>query len=402
MNENVFGNSGKFAATSGTRSAEWFFLRAKLAVAVAVIKTTPSGMSVREHCEALALRLKNQDESWKGKALELEKEVLRLQQELLLTKMTTASKSSREAAESDDTVQNFSQDLFGPGNEACNNDLQPNCDEDSQTPIHPEAEVQEPDPAPSTDFTQLQPCYGHASDPHGKMVFPHLEFLLALCGLRRVGGRAVSLEAVCFSPEGELILVDTVCQLFDSIVMACKAPPAVGPGDLILQACQVAAQVMDLFCARKRPSVKFVIHMEESLRELTAVLLNCPQPSGLQVAETLRACLTAVGGSRMSTCFLIRHILSLINTLADLFVQLCQGEVSAGLSRFPVDQYENSCHLFMILEELLQKSEVRGREVIGAEKDIFLKHLEQNLCLLSEEFPLFAIYMWKIGSLLNS
>ncbi|KAI3364631.1 hypothetical protein L3Q82_011415, partial [Scortum barcoo] len=33
-----------------------------------------------------------------------------------------------------------------------------------------------------------------------------------------------------------------------------------------------------------------------------------------------------------------------------------QGQEDSGLDKFPMDQYQNSCRLFWILEELLQKS----------------------------------------------
>ncbi|KAM7368272.1 hypothetical protein PAMP_014511 [Pampus punctatissimus] len=37
------------------------------------------------------------------------------------------------------------------------------------------------------------------------------------------------------------------------------------------------------------------------------------------------------------------------------------GQESSGLDKFPVDQYQNSCYLFWIVEELLQKSNVPCR-----------------------------------------
>jgi len=80
-----------------------------------------------------------------------------------------------------------------------------------------------------------------------------------------------------------------------------------------------------------------------------------------------------------------------------------QVQVSSGLDGFPVDRYQNSCHLFFIVEKLLQKSEVaRCRLEAGSELMALLSHLEQCVCLLSEEFPLFSIYMWRIGGLFTA
>lgn len=79
-----------------------------------------------------------------------------------------------------------------------------------------------------------------------------------------------------------------------------------------------------------------------------------------------------------------------------------QGQEGSGLGKFPVDQYHNSCHLFWVLEELLQKSEVPCRVEAGSDRTGFLGHLEQRVFLLSDEFPLFSIYMWRIGGLLTN
>lgn len=73
---------------SGTSQAEWFLVKAKVALAAAVIRTRPSGLSGREYAEALACKLKSRDEGWRRKAQELQQEVLRLRQEVLMSRAT--------------------------------------------------------------------------------------------------------------------------------------------------------------------------------------------------------------------------------------------------------------------------------------------------------------------------
>lgn len=63
-----------------------------------MIKTRPAGMSGRAHAEALASELRSRDESWKEKAQELQQEVLRLRQEMLIAKVTPGTKSATETA----------------------------------------------------------------------------------------------------------------------------------------------------------------------------------------------------------------------------------------------------------------------------------------------------------------
>lgn len=61
-------------------------------------KVRPSGVSAREYAEALASRLKSLDEGWKEEARELQREVLRLRQELLMSRAAAKVASSSEAA----------------------------------------------------------------------------------------------------------------------------------------------------------------------------------------------------------------------------------------------------------------------------------------------------------------
>uniref|UniRef100_UPI0037E81578 meiosis-specific protein MEI4 n=1 Tax=Semicossyphus pulcher TaxID=241346 RepID=UPI0037E81578 len=370
--------------------AAWFLLRARLALATAIIKNRPPGKSGREHAEALGCELRSRDESWKKKAQELQQEMLRLRQESLITRVTSNTKSSTEAAGQDS--MDVSQDLFGPGSVACSSDLQPGCD--SETP-----ELNPRDPQSALTSPQPPVPSGHQL----RSVLPHVHFLQSLCALHRVEGNSRGLESLWFCSDGDAgsVLVDSVCQLLDSVLASCRDPPPLGPADLVLQGCQVAARAMDLLCSRRLPSVEFMRRVEESLRELTGMLLHSNQLS--RAAEKLTEYLIVLGSSSMSKSFLIRHILSEISALADQLWQAFQEEEgSSGLEQFPVDEYQNSCFLFWILEELLQKSKVPCRVEVGSDQSGFLSHLEQRVFLLSNEFPLFCIYMWRIGGLLTS
>ncbi|XP_008284578.1 meiosis-specific protein MEI4 [Stegastes partitus] len=380
-------------SVSGASQAEWFFMKAKVALAVAVIKNKPPGMSGRAYAEALACKLKSQDESWKEKAQGLQQEVLRLRQEMLIARATSNTKSSTEAGDDDNKMDDTSQDLFGPESQVWS------VEPDSETP-----ELLLQPPEPTIPLPRPLPPSSLHGNPREDALSPPVQFLQSLCALHRVEDDNRGLEALWFIPGDDAgsVLADTVCQLLDSVVTAFKDPPAPGPRDLVLQACQAAARAMDLFCSQRLPSVEFMRRVEEPLRELTRMLLHGSQPSRLQAAEKLMECLIALGSSSMSKSFLIRHILSEISTLADQLWQAFQAQDGSGLNKFPVDQYQNSCHLFSILEALLQKSKVSCRLEVGSEQMAFLSHLEQRAFLLSDEFPLFSIRMWRIGGLLKS
>lgn len=63
-----------------------------------LVKIRPSGVSSRDYAEALASRLKRLDEGWKKEAQELQREVLRLRQELLMSRAAARVAGSSEAA----------------------------------------------------------------------------------------------------------------------------------------------------------------------------------------------------------------------------------------------------------------------------------------------------------------
>lgn len=74
-------------------AVSWYMRVSKLAVAVAVIKISPSG-GARQFAESLADRLRLQDEGWRSKARSLHEELLRLRQELLLTRVLFKTKTN--------------------------------------------------------------------------------------------------------------------------------------------------------------------------------------------------------------------------------------------------------------------------------------------------------------------
>ncbi|XP_041661614.1 meiosis-specific protein MEI4 isoform X1 [Cheilinus undulatus] len=304
--------------SKGAPLAAWIFLRARAALAVALIKNRPPGMSGREHAEALGRTLRSQDESWKKKAQELQQEVLRLRQELLITRMMSDTKSSTEAA-GQYSPMDVSQDLFGQEDMACSSDLQPS--RNSETP---ELMLQDPQSGPNPP--QPPATASLQENPGCRSGLPHAHFLQSLCALHRVeGSRGLESLWFCSDKDAVSLLVESVCQLLDSVVSACRDPLPLGPSDLVLQGCQVASRAMDLFCSQRLPSVEFTKRVEDSLKELTGMLLNSHRFSGLQAAEKLTEYLITLGSSSMSKSSLIRHILSEISALADQLWQAFQN-----------------------------------------------------------------------------
>lgn len=79
---------------------QWVLSQARVALAVVLVRTKHPGVSARQYAEALASKLRSLDEGWKKEARDLREQVLRLRQELLMSRVVPAglAASSSEAA----------------------------------------------------------------------------------------------------------------------------------------------------------------------------------------------------------------------------------------------------------------------------------------------------------------
>lgn len=65
----------------------WYLRTSKVALALAIIRSTPADTSSREYTEHLAKVVSEQESTWKSKVQALEAEVLQLRHTLLLSRM---------------------------------------------------------------------------------------------------------------------------------------------------------------------------------------------------------------------------------------------------------------------------------------------------------------------------
>lgn len=170
-----------------------------------------------------------------------------------------------------------SQDLFGPGRVEFSEEHQQ--DFDSETP---ELFLHKAKPAAASP-PPLFPCsYRDEATLH-----PHVQFMQSLCALHRVDGNSRGVEALWFGCDGDVgsVLADTVCQLLDSVAAACRDSSTLESHNLLLKACQIAAQAMDLYCSQQLPSAELVKRVEEPLRELSRMLLHSDWPNGVSTGK---------------------------------------------------------------------------------------------------------------------
>ncbi|KAM9420538.1 meiosis-specific protein MEI4-like isoform 1-T1 [Salvelinus alpinus] len=292
--------------------------------------------------------------------------MLRLRQELLLTQMLSKPKNTSGADAGDGFMGLLSQDLVGPGSlkDQLNSDMDSGCGtENNKETLQPTQDSAEPPSAqpafppvntmaPQIPFSSL--C---ELSPRGKAMLLCMQFLQSLCWLNRVEGEVMGAEAGGLSLDrggdgDRLVVEDSVCQLLSCVMAASRDARALPPHSLLLQVSLVAAQAVDHLLSHRQPSLKFVAHMEDALKELTELLLCNDQLNRFQVEERLTECLTLLGGNSLLRSLLIRHVLSEINRLAEHVWITCQGESSKGSVQFDVSQYENF-YLVWLLEQLL-------------------------------------------------
>ncbi|KAI5608470.1 meiosis-specific protein MEI4, partial [Silurus asotus] len=361
----------------------WSIRRAKLGVALAVIKSKPAGQSGREHAEKLVFKLKQQEETWKRKAEELQDQVLSLRQELLLVKLLSKQRKGAESSQGDDVFKLLSQDLI----EAQHSENDSGCDTQTLSLT--------PDPADPAAPRSISFTSSFDRDPRGHVLSKHMRFLQNLCALRSMG-RNVHMD------RGDAVIEDTAVNMIESIVEAHRAG---GEGDVsqlspLVQASRLVALALERGFGKQGAFEK----AEEFLDELLEILLNNSQLNKVAVQDNLTECLICLGGATALRAALVNLVLTRIVRLAEHLWTGCQ-EVPEGQQPKQVDwvRYENSFYLFWTLEQLIQTGSGRaGTELHHQHQNSHLQtQLEKHVLPLSDEFPLFALYMWRIEGLLK-
>ncbi|XP_053736600.1 meiosis-specific protein MEI4 isoform X1 [Synchiropus splendidus] len=365
--------------TPASEHAGQLLLWSRVAVAAAILKSSAAGASGREQAETLAGQLQKQDQSWRQQAEELQLEVLRLRQEVVRIQSGSSWAGLTGGADPEGGAR-------APNPPSGPHSLQLYDSDQSMT-----QDLELPDLQPQ-HVTQNLPS--PPADPRQRVFLPHFHFLQALSSLKRLSRSEGARDSWWLEPDGGSLLVETVVQLLDAVVLVTQDSVLRTPSDLILVACQDSVKTLDLLCCRLLQSEDLRKRVQDVLQQLTSTLLDTDHSSQLEAAEVLVQCLTVLGRSSMAGSFLIRHLLSQVSAVANRLWRMLQD--ASDLDTFPADQYQNSCYLFQVLEQLLQSPKLRHLGRTGPELPQFLRHLEHRVFWMSEEFPLFSLYMWRM------
>ncbi|XP_058879525.1 meiosis-specific protein MEI4 isoform X2 [Acipenser ruthenus] len=385
---------------AGTNSESWYLRTSKLALALAIIGSKPPRKSGREYTEYLVTCLCSKDENWRAKAQALEAEVLRLRQKLLLTKIKP--KGKRDTG--DNSLEILSQDLMGSLNDTTQLEGDSGCDTSSGQGNNTMSLLHSQEPAGFTSHqTSLKPLCGSSYESSKeKTIRLHTQFLQNLLGLRQLTEPGYLTTDPLVSHRDVSLVTDSVCQLLRCMLSYCTNPKLLLPSSsFLLEAAQVLASVLDHGSLCKPALTQCMTRVEEFFKDLVSLILRNKELNRFQNQESLADCLILLGGCSLLRASLISLLLSQINRFADELSQACQSQRSA-CPHFDVSSYENTFYLFWILEQLLQSQKKEDRSDQHCEQMESQQKLERTALFLSEEFPLFSIYMWRIGAYFKS
>ncbi|XP_072498754.1 meiosis-specific protein MEI4 isoform X3 [Notamacropus eugenii] len=334
----------------------WYLKTSKLALALAIIRLKPPHRNSREYTEHLAKMLSGQDGEWRLKVKALETEVLQLRQQLLLSQIcpklyvknvsgnTTDPLSSKEP----ESPENISSQLEDSG-----------CDvlsENRTDPSELSQNVEESFPSSSEISVYRLPIAKSHCAFQEKTLSSHLQFLQHVLELKNLT-ESGSLKTDLNKFESDCSTVsDSVFRLLDGLIIFYSDP--------------------------KLPFSNF---LTEAVCILTRLIDDCNLSNHI-----------------LKKCF--KKLEEFEKTLVQVILRNSNiNRVQAG---YDVTHYENIFSVFWVLEQLLQNgTEDILMPGIGPEEQEtkkFLEQLDQTILHLSDEFPLFTLYIWRVGVFLNS
>ncbi|XP_075779906.1 meiosis-specific protein MEI4 [Pelodiscus sinensis] len=401
------GSAGGPGSSAGIKDREehqtWYLKISKLALALAIIHSKPLEKSSKEYTEHLAKIISGQDFNWRSKVEALEAEVLRLRQELLLNKICPRFCLENRNPDAfteillDQEPINSINDSSQLEDSGC--DVSSDCLFDTIDTSHNLGHSEHNcNTSLSTFNSEILPILNTHCTSKEKTLASHMQFLQHLLELRKLteaGGQTVFTKLE--SDSGTIS--NSVSRLLDGLLTFYKNPKF-PVSNFLTQAVSVLINLITDTDLSNHVLKKCFEKLEEFNRNLVQIILSNSNFNRFQVQYSISHTLVLLGRCNLLRKSVISLLLSEVNQFADELQQTHQIE-----AKYNVTQYENIFSLCMILEQLLQ-SETEGNisslDYDGEEKNKFLHNLDQIILHLADDFPLFSVYIWRLGALLNS
>ncbi|NXO23167.1 MEI4 protein, partial [Cisticola juncidis] len=374
----------------------------KLALAFAIIHSKPPGKSAKEYAEYLAKTVPEQDFGWKWKAEVLEAEVLRLRQELLLNRISPRfCLENRKQDASAETL--LGQESINPT--SCSSQLEDSgCDvcNDSAfdslviaSDFHQSEHINT-----SKHWLERVPPLDLYHTSKEQSVTAAVHFLQRLLEIRKLSEGEVLQADFSELENDSFTICNSVSQLLDGLTVFYNSPKF-PPPSFLTEGVRVLISLITDTKLSNHVLKKCFKKMEEFQKNLIQIILRNKSVNRFQALHSVSETLGLLGRNNILRNSLISLLLSEVRQFAEQLLQAHQVQ-----SLYDINQYENISFLCMILEQLLQneteESNISISDYGGEEKIKFLKNLDQIILHLSDEFPLFSLYLWRVSVLLNS
>ncbi|NXO42026.1 MEI4 protein, partial [Locustella ochotensis] len=374
----------------------------KLALAFAIIHSKPPGKSSKEYTEYLAKTVAEQEFGWKWKAEVLEAEVLRLRQELLLNRISPRfclenrkQDASAETLLGQESINptSYSSQLEDSGCDVCNDSafdslgtaLDFHQSEHSVTCKH---------------WLERVPPLNLCPTSKEQSVTAPVHFLQHLLEIRKLSEGGILQADFSELDSDSFTVCNSVSQLLDGLTVFYSSPKFPAPG-ILTEGVRVLISLITDTKLSNYVLKKCFKKMEEFEKNLIQIILRNRSVNRFQALHSVAETLGLLGRNNILRSSLISLLLSEVRQFAEQLLQAHQVQ-----SMYDISQYENIFLLCMTLEQLLQneteESNISSSDYGGDEKIKFLKNLDQIILHLSDEFPLFSLYLWRVSVLLNS
>ncbi|KAM6166269.1 meiosis-specific protein MEI4 [Erethizon dorsatum] len=369
----------------------WHLRASKLALALAIIRSKPADKSSREYTEHLATLVSEQDSNCRSKVEALEAEVLQLRQEVILRRICSrlfksGNLTSQELKSSENTLN-----LMEDSGYDLSNELETELSELSQH------SVESCNPPPFPPLPLVKKAQATPESP----VSSHMKFLqhlLALKNLTKSGG--LVLMDLTHSEKGSSTISDSVSGMLDGLITFYHNPrlplskfwtEAVDTLARLINDCNFSNHILKT-CSKK---------LEEFENTLLQVLIGRTHINRFQEQHYVCHNLVTLGSCRLLRKSIISLLLSEINCFVDDLRAIDQVQAS-----YDVTRYENVFSLLWVLEQLLEKENkeeyTSSTGHVDQEIKKYLQKHDEAIFQLSDTFPLFTFYLWRLGILLNS
>ncbi|XP_054554942.1 meiosis-specific protein MEI4 isoform X2 [Talpa occidentalis] len=370
----------------------WYLRTSKLALALAIIHSKPADKSSREHTEHLARVVSGQESQWSSKVEALEAEVLQLRQKLLLSSICSGSFKNGDSSLQTQEPRSSENTLTFLEDSGCDmsNEQRTEPSEMSQHSVESCAPLL---------FPPLPISKGHCATLENPLS-SHMQFLQRLLQLKCLTEPgSVKTDLSHFSNNSSTVS-DSVLHLLDGLITFYRKPKFPF-SSFWTEAVDTLANLINDSNLSSHIFKKCYKKLEEFEKTLLQVILKNNQINRFQMQHCLSQNLVTLGSCSLLRKSIISLLLSEVNSFADDLGTFIQVQTS-----YDVTRYENIFSLFWVLEQLLLKEtkEDNNSDTGHNDQEIkkFLHKHDEIIFQLSDTFPLFTFYLWRLGILLNS